>query len=70
MRDNSDVLSAFIRRNAEADVILARLTAVSAWHFNIPPDAVTLADVGTLGGYLDGLRLAGDAAFPESEHVA
>jgi hypothetical protein len=68
--DNSDALAAFIARKAEIDTILARIAALSAEHFNRAPDDVTWADVGTLGGYLKGLREVSEAAFQEGEYAA
>ena len=38
--DNSEALAAFIAHKAEVDMILARLVALSADHFNCTPDAV------------------------------
>jgi hypothetical protein len=66
---NSDALTAYITRKAAFDTILARLTALSAEHFNTSPDDVTWADVGTLGSYLDSLRRISDAAFNEGDHA-
>jgi hypothetical protein len=66
---NSDSLIAFITREAAFDTILARLTTLSAEHFNTSPDDVTWADVGTSGSYLDSLRRISDAAFHEGEHA-
>jgi hypothetical protein len=51
-------------------MILARLAALSAEHFNGTPDAVTWADVGTLDSHLQRLREVSDAAFHEGEHAA
>jgi hypothetical protein len=68
--DNSEALATFIARKTEFDTILARLAALSTDHFNRAPDDVTWADVGTLGGYLKGLREVSDAAFHEGEHAA
>ena len=67
--NNSNAIAAFIARKFEIDGILARLTEFSAEHFNINPDDVTWADVGTLGSYLEGLRRVSDAAFREGEHA-
>ena len=47
--DNSDALAVFITRKLEIDMILTRLAALSADHFNAMPDDVTWADAGTLG---------------------
>jgi len=68
--DNSEALAAFIAHKAEIDTILARLVALSADHFNQALDDITWANVGSLGGYLDGLRRVSDAAFNEGEHAA
>jgi hypothetical protein len=68
--DNSGALAAFIASKTEIDTILARIAALSAEHFNRAPDDVTWADVGTLGGYLKGLREVSDAAFQEGEYAA
>ena len=66
---NAAVLAAFISYKAELDLILARLAALSADHFNRAPDDISWADVGTLGGYLQRLRKINDAAFHEGEHA-
>ena len=66
--NNTTALTAFIARKAEIDAILTRLAALSAEHFNCTPDEITWADVGTLGGYLQGLREISNAAFHEGEH--
>ncbi len=66
--DNNDALAAFIARKTEIDTILERLTALSAEHFNTAPDAVTWADVGSLGHYHEMLRQISDAAFHEGQH--
>jgi hypothetical protein len=68
--DNSGALAAFIASKTEIDTILARIAALSAEHFNRAPGDVTWADVGTLGGYLKGLREVSDAAFQEGEYAA
>jgi hypothetical protein len=41
---------------------------LSAGHFNRAPDDITWANVGTLSGYLEGLREISDSAFPEGEY--
>jgi hypothetical protein len=68
--DNSDALAAFIARKTELDTILVRIAALSTDHFNRAPDDVSWADVGTLSGYLKGLREVSDAAFHEGEYAA
>ena len=60
---------ALIGCKAEIDIILDRLAALSAEHFNCVPDEVTWADVGTLGSYLQRLREVSDAAFHEGEYA-
>ena len=67
--DNSAALAAFIARKNEIDTILGRLATLSVNHFNRAPDDVLWADVGTLSGYLKGLREVSDAAFHEGEHA-
>ena len=69
-RDNTDALAAYVVRTIAIDAILARLTALSAEHFNCAPDAVNWSDVGTLGSYLGPLRQVSDAAFHEGEHAS
>jgi hypothetical protein len=66
--DNSEALATFIARKSEIDTILARLAALSAGHFDLVPDEITWADVGTLSSYLKELREVSDNAFHESEH--
>jgi hypothetical protein len=66
---NSEALTAFIARKTEIDTILARLTALSAEHFNCSSDTVNWSDVGTLGSYLERLRQVSDAAFGEGGHA-
>ncbi len=44
-------LDDFIAKKCEIDTMLERLTALSGEHFNVAPDEVTWADVGTLANY-------------------
>ena len=67
--DNTEALAAFITRKAKIDTILARLTALSADHFDLTPDEITWAHAGNLSCYLEGLRRVSDAAFGEGEHA-
>jgi hypothetical protein len=67
--DNSQALAAFIACKAEIDTILTRLTTLSAEHFNRTPDDISWADVGTLGGYLLGLREISNGTFHEGEYA-
>jgi hypothetical protein len=67
--DNSEALATFLARKTEIDTIVGCLVALSGEHFNRAPDDVTWADVGTLGGLLEGLRAASGAAFQEGEYA-
>ncbi|MCW5738383.1 MAG: hypothetical protein KIS73_29950 [Enhydrobacter sp.] len=62
-------LDAYIAKKTEIDTMLARLTALSDDHFNIAPDDVTWADVGTLDNYAELLKRITDSAFKEGEHA-
>ena len=62
-------LDAYIAKKIEIDMMLARLTALSDDHFNVAPDAVTWADVGTLAHYAELLKRITDSAFREGEHA-
>ena len=62
-------LDAYIARKAEIDKMLARLTALSDDHFNVAPDEVTWADVGTLAHYAELLKRITDSTFKEGEHA-
>jgi hypothetical protein len=68
--DNSKTLAAFVARKGEIDTILTRLAVLSAEQFDRAPDDISWSDVGTLGGYLQGLREVSDAAFHEGEYAA
>ena len=68
-KDNSQVVSAFIAKKAEIDTMLARLTALSAEHFNTDPDTLHWGHVGNLEFYASQLRRITDAAFHEGEHA-
>jgi hypothetical protein len=63
-------LDAYIAKKTEIDAMLARLTALSDDHFNVAPDEVTWADVGTLDHYAELLKRITDSAFNEGEHAA
>ena len=62
-------LDAYIAKKTEIDTMLARLTALSDDHFNVAPDDVTWADVGTLAHYAELLKRITDSAFKEGEHA-
>lgn len=69
-RNNDQALEAFIARKAEIDTMLARLTELSAEHFQVAPEEVHWGDVGTLASYAELLRRITDAAFKEGEFAA
>lgn len=62
-------LAAFIAKKAEIDAMLARLTALSADHFDTTPDEITWSHVGTISHYASLLRQITDMAFNEGEHA-
>ena len=61
--DKPAALDAFIARKAEIDVLLERLTALNANHFDISPDDINWGHVGTLAHYAELLKRIADAAF-------
>ena len=68
--NREDALDAFMARKAEIDIMLARLTALSADHFETSPDEINWGHVGTLGYYAELLKRVTDSAFHEAEHAA
>jgi hypothetical protein len=67
--DNSKALDAFIAAKTEIDLMLQRLTALSADHFETSPDEIHWGHVGTLNHYRAKLREITDSAFREGEHA-
>ncbi len=63
-------LASFTLNKARIDLMLARLTALSADHFNLDPETVNWGDAGTLAAYADKLKQITDSAFKEGEHAA
>ena len=63
-------LDVFMAKKAEIDAMLARITAVSADHFDISPDEINWGHVGTLDHIRARLRELTDSAFGEGEHAA
>ena len=49
--------------------MLARLTALSAEHFDTGPDEINWGHVGTLSHYASLLKQITDMAFTEGEHA-
>jgi hypothetical protein len=69
-RNAADAQGAFIAKKAEMiDAMLARLQSLSDAHFEVHPNELTWADVGTLGHYAELLRGITDCAFREGEHA-
>lgn len=68
-RNREAALAAFIGKKAEIDEMLARLQALSADHFNCPPDEVGWAMVGSLEHYASQLKRITDSAFSEGEYA-
>ena len=56
-------------KEAEIDTMLARLTALSADHFETNPEEINWGHVGTLGHYASLLKQITDMAFKEGERA-
>ena len=67
--NRESALDAFMAQKAEIDTMLARLTALSADHFETNPEEINWGHVGTLGHYASLLRQITDMAFKEGEHA-
>ena len=67
--NRESALDAFMARKAEIDAMLARLTALSADHFETSPEEINWGHVGTLGHYASLLRQITEMAFKEGEHA-
>ena len=67
--DNAKALDAFLAAKVEIDAMLARLTTLSADHFDAHPDEINWGHVGTLNHYASLLRQISDSAFKEGEHA-
>jgi hypothetical protein len=67
--NREQALAAFIARKAEIDAMLARLTALSADHFETSPEEINWGQVGILGHYASLLKQITDMAFKEGEHA-
>ena len=68
--NREQALAAFIARKAEIDAMLARLTALSADHFDTSPEEINWGHVGNFGHYASLLKQITDMAFQEGEHAA
>ena len=68
-KDNSEAIEAFLGKKAEIDIMLARLTAFSAEHFNTDPETLHWGHVGNLEFYAGLLKRVTDSAFKEGEHA-
>lgn len=69
-RNRIEATAAFIAKKAEIDVMLARLQALSADHFDTDAEAVNWTDVATLARMASALKDITDAAFGEGEYAA
>jgi hypothetical protein len=69
-KSNDAVLTAFVAKKVEIDLMLTRLGALSDDHFGVAPDEVTWGDVGSLEHHADLLKRITDMAFDEGEHAA
>ena len=67
--DNTRALDAFLAAKVDIDAMLARLTTLSADHFEANPDEINWGHVGTLNHYASLLRQISDSAFREGEHT-
>ena len=68
-QSQTEALTAFIRKKAEIDTMLARLQALSDEHFDTHPDEVHWGHVGNLDYYAELLKRITDSAFKEGEHA-
>ena len=68
-KNNSEAVEAFLAKKAEIDTMLARLTALSAEHFNADPETLHWGHVGNLEFYASLLKRVTDSAFREGEHA-
>jgi hypothetical protein len=68
--NREDALAVFLARKAESDAMLARLTALSAEHFDTNPNEINWGHVGTIGHYASLLKQITDMAFNKGEHTA
>lgn len=66
--DNTKAVEAFVARKLQIDEMLARLTALSAEHFNVGPDEINWGHVGDLEHYAEQLKRITDSAFREGEY--
>jgi hypothetical protein len=62
-------LATFVAKKAEIDAMLARLTALSADHFETSPEEIDWGHVGTLSHYPSLLRQITDIVFKEAGHA-
>ena len=66
---NSKATTAFLENKAQIDLMIERLQALSADHFNVHPDAVSWGDVGELMAMSETLKEVTDRAFQEGEYA-
>lgn len=68
-KENSEAIAAFLAKKAEIDTMLARLTALSAEHFNADPETLHWGHVGNLEFYASLLKRVTNSAFREGEYA-
>ncbi|OJF93648.1 hypothetical protein [Pararhizobium antarcticum] len=66
---NDAAQEAFLAAKTDIDMMLVRLAAHSADHFETSPDEIHWGHVGTLNHYRARLREITNMAFHEGEHV-
>ena len=65
--EDTQALDAFLASRAKIDAVLARLTSLSADHFNADAAEVDWGHVGSLEHYASLLKRITDSAFGEGE---
>jgi hypothetical protein len=68
-KTNEAALDAFVAAKTDIDIMLERLVAFNADHFDCSPDDVHWGHVGTLDQYGVRLREITDKAFHEGERA-
>ena len=66
---NDKALNAFLAAKIEIDAMLERLMGLSDDHFDVHPEEINWADVGTLNHYASLLRQITDSTFKKGEYA-
>jgi len=66
--NNAGAVKNFMQAKADIDVMLKRLTELSANHFGADPDTINWGSVGNLAFYAEKLKEITDSAFQEGEY--